>query len=510
MCTTSIQMASASTMWMSRRVRVASLSTTTTHEQNRPPMRPWQGKEIPTRLRPWQVDPPRRDPRPVALGDLNGGAFWSQPSSVYELAKLEEKEDILKVVSTFLFISKKSVFLFSAFARKIVADKFAYSAAELGLVMNAFAQLGFLEESFCMQVADRVIGDAKNSGPRDLVNLADGYASTRCYVSSVVSALTNAALPQIPNFSPFEVSLLASSWARLSVRDDSLFDRLADRFLEIAQVEGPPDANGYSVLAPLPTVTAREVTLMAYSFAKMRGSGTPELLQNRIVDLAQILVRDFTAKELQMLVTGLHKWGENEKRRDLLGAVSEQAQRRIAQFSAESLIHLLRGMLGMDFLDQALITRAVCQLPRIGQNLKPAEIVQFYNLFKDMHLRSQVALSVLQPLAIAKAQQISPADWILILQTSPCEEELAEACLSATDLGKLTIAQLVSLVECVGKHQRMLPFVMKQIESKNRLAEMSANDAGDLYCQLVSVGVHEDSRFVPLMQRILAKSIPHK
>lgn len=450
------------------------------------------------------------------LMELNNDMFWARYGTLEDLSRIEKKDDIIRIINTFLFISKKSIYLFSNYSRKIIANRDFYSANELGQIANAFAQLGYLDEAFCSQIAARVVADVAHCSSGGLVNLIDAYASTRCYMEPVVDALCASAESKISNFTSAEVSLFSSSLARLNVRNETLFAQLSDRFV---CDESEPKS-------------ARDLTLAAYAFAKMKIPVTAQF-QASLIAKSKELIRDFTAKELQMLTTALDRWEIQDV--EIFKSISGQAQRRMAQFSADALILMLRAFASRKVIDEALTTRVVCQLPRLAPNLKNNEVVGFLTAFKELGTESQIVSETLAPLVVTQGGQFNPSDWAAVaaaansIGTNRIKQETIDALnlVSAyppkykatgavvykTVLARMTDSQFIDLLrdvrgmmseEVVTTNLENTMFL--QLENQ-RLPEMTSSQASDTYCALVALNVHEDPVRSDLMKRIFAKAI---
>lgn len=443
------------------------------------------------------------------MSELNGDMFWTQHCTVQDLARLDQKESIMRVISTFQFISKKSVFLFSNYARKIIASSEEYSAGQLADVMHAFAQLGFLEESLCMQLAGRIINDVSSASNLQFVFIADAFASTRCFLSRMNESILNEAVKRVPQMnSVYEVSLLLSSFARLSIYHPLVFDLLGNQFLLLA------DEN---------LTSARDVTLTAYSFAKMRGSSTDIEVQTRIVNLSKTLIRDFTAKELQMLVCAFDKWALSDA--EILNSISQQATRRMAQFSSESLIHLLRALLNRTALDDQLLTRVATQLPRLALNMHLPELVEILSVFRDAQFMSLVSIDAIKAPIISKAGLMTPTDWItvidclsqigsadtlseiaeafILVNTSPAHYRNTTSLISSTVLQRMSLSQLTSLLKSLHSHHAAKSLVAEAILA----APITPAEASEVYCSLVELNFHTDVTVEKLMRELLAKAV---
>lgn len=551
--------AQAGTIWVSRRVRVASQQLTSSgHHENNQRQRPptfspllpvnptipsWLPPVFPSGLPEIRDSITQKiqekyvnnsDVMQYHLSALNADVFWNRFSSLQELARLEDKNDILKVISTFQFISKKSIFLFSNFSRKIVANLPLYSAGELAAVIHAFAQLGFLEESMCLQSAQRIVSDIHNTDAQELVYIADGFASTRCYHTGVIEAILKHSRKLVSAFTVDQVSLFASSLARLNVRDERMFDSLGRRMLELTDVFAPrmeiaapmlaiPEEPPVDSTGNLPC-TARDVTLTAYAFAKMRVNMN-KVFENKIVELSKILIRDFTAKELQMLTTAFDRWNLQDE--VLFSAISEQTQRRMAQFSAESLVLLLKALINRSALDDALVARVVCHLPRLAFNMKTSDLVQFYPVL--IEAKSETGFEALRAATVTKSGQFGPADWITILdsvtKTSTCTsaDELIDAfvlvnakpanyrettnVVCQTVLERMSNQQLISLVSIAARLPKTSFELMNLIATSIETRTLNSNDSSDLYCLLVQMNCHENILFEKVMKNLFSNAL---
>jgi hypothetical protein len=461
------------------------------------------------------------------LAELNRDVFWSQYSTLDQLASVETKTDIMKIISTFEFIGKKSVFLFSIFARKIVANRHMYSANELAEIMHAFAHLGFLEESFCLQLSERLIQDLDSVSPQSFVYIADAFASTRCFHAPLVDALLTTRKELMKMLSVGQTSLLLSSLARLNVRNEPVFELLGNRLIALTRIFSPVNIfTNPEEVEESPAVTARDVTLTAYAYGKMNVALSHKLTET-IVCLSKQLVRDFTAKELQMLMTAFDRMDLSDV--ELFAAVSVQAQRRMAQFSCESLVHFLRAMSNRKSVDSDLVTRIVCQLPRLVTNMKAAELVALYQVFRDMGLQSRAAMEALRASTVSKAGQLSSGDWLTVLgsaveiakpemvielleafalvNSSPANYRSTTTIINATIISRMTAAQLGTLALIVGKSHNPPPSLLKTISQEVERRSWTPSDASDVYCALVKGNMHEKSVFEGVMRNLFTTAL---
>ena len=442
------------------------------------------------------------------MNALNCDSFWTKHCTIQDLARIESKESIIRVISTFQFISKKSVFLFSNYCRKIIANSFQYSASQLAQIIHAFAQLGFLEESFCMQLNERLIQDMHSVSNREFVHIADGFASTRCYQSRMVETFLTHAVDRIPEMDFYEVSLFLSSLARLNVRNESVFSSLGNQFLRCIEID--------------PAFTARDLTLTAYAFSKMNVKHVPEL-DRQLVNLSKSVIRDFTAKELQMITTAFNKVCVEDS--ELFASISAQAQRRIAQFSSEALVHLLTALLERKALDDELMSRMVCQLPRLANSMHINEMVQLLTVFRDASFRSFAAMEALRAPLVSKSGLIAPSDWVSILDclakigsvdifsemtdafvlvnSSPAHYRNTTSLVSSTVLQRMSLNQLTSVLCSVRSTHDAAQIVLNEIAGRS----LTSAEASEVYCSLVELNFHQEVPVEKLMRGLLNKAI---
>jgi len=270
------------------------------------------------------------------------------------------------------------------------------------------------------------------------------------------------------------------------------------------------------------------VTLAAYAFAKIHPTKTDEKFQEKIVSLSKILIRDFTAKELQMLSTALDRWTVWDV--EMFSQISQQAQRRIAQFSSETLIHFLRVFASRSVYDEGLISRVICQLPRISQSFKPSEIVSFWSIFGDLKIKSTAGIEILRPLTVTRAGTFSVNDWMTIMNAcamigyESANQEIMDAFVLinelpakfkgtltpvySTILERLTPAQTVTLLQSISKMELTSKNPIIELVSKAiNVDSISASEASDIYCSLVALSCHENETMNHLMTRLMCKAI---
>merc|ERR1719498_132540 len=102
---------------------------------------------------------------------------------------------------------------------------------------------------------------------------------------------------------------------------------------------------------------------------------------------------------------------------NMLEAVSLQAQRRIAQFSAESLTLMLRSLAFFGMGDSGLFTRAVAQLPRMIITFRPADVTTLLSTFAAAQVHSEALFDIVTPFILEKAPMFTPIDWVSALRS---------------------------------------------------------------------------------------------
>jgi hypothetical protein len=316
---------------------------------------------------------------------------------------------------------------------------------------------------------------------------------------------------KIDQLTTSNLSLLSSCLARLNIKNDLLFTKIESEFMaRSVKTEN--------------FISARDVTLTAYAFAKIRKQETSILFQQKLVELSKILVRDFTAKELQMLTFAFEKWSVDKS---IFSDISTQAQRRIAQFSTDTLIHLLRSFANLGVLDDALVTRVVCQFPRLSHTLASTEIVDFWNICQISKIANPVVMESLRPLTVMRAGTFSVPDWLSVFDSvstiaprEVCREILDSFILisqlparykgtltpvTSTVLEKMTAEQICALIKSVGMMKVESGEFVSLILGHDGIKTLSPSQASDVYCALVALNAHETHQIdmVKLMSRAI-------
>ncbi|KAF4662586.1 hypothetical protein FOL47_006182 [Perkinsus chesapeaki] len=465
--------------------------------------------------------------------DMN---FWRKYKSVPAMANVRDKDAILEILDNFAKIHRKHIYLFQRLKHTIVADMDHWNAPELAKVCASWAQLGFLTDRFTAEMSDRVVKTVGMCDTEALARLLDAYASTRTrHLRAPLKALAEASLAKIDLFSPQQLCLHCSSFARLNLAYEPIFDAIANRLCDSGEealsviAMAPEDSDPLAVLsvaAPGSIYSARDIALAAYSFGKLEGvdptqqqqqqqqqtiimgptKGHQQEIANRAFDalavLATLVLRDCTARELQMLATGFdrhrhHTPADQRKpfNSDLLRAMSTQAKRRIAQFSAESLVLFLRSFSNLcadspdrDELMDVLLSRVSTHLPRAVATFKAIDLVTTLQVYARQGSKHSEVAGLLADSVVAKKSDLTPTDWVSVIHSvaamnGPMSSVMKAARREGNDLiGKLKTPQLVTIITscCGARYYRvddLLPFIM---ELKSRTLHMpyaSATDA---------------------------------
>ncbi|CAK9015918.1 unnamed protein product, partial [Durusdinium trenchii] len=187
-----------------------------------------------------------------------------------------------------------------------------------------------------------------------------------------------------------------------------------------------------------PSFSARDLTMLAHAFCKSRHRSQIFSLISRA---AEPVMPNFTAKELQSLLVSMARAHHSDAA--LLDGISLQAQRCIAQFSAEALALTLRGMAFFGRRDDPLFTRALLELPRVLESARPADVAALCSSFAAAQVESRFLFDLVSPLVLEKAPALSATEWVLLLRSYATLEHRDEMFLSALEL-HLKVEQLSS------------------------------------------------------------------
>merc|ERR1719217_50769 len=114
-------------------------------------------------------------------------------------------------------IHRKHVYLFGKLKSTVLRSMDSWCAPELAALCHAFAKLGFLRDDLCVAMADRVVATANQCTASELCLLFDAYASTRVAIPTMTEAVTSETWKHLDNFTPEQVCLHCSSFARLNL-----------------------------------------------------------------------------------------------------------------------------------------------------------------------------------------------------------------------------------------------------------------------------------------------------
>ncbi|KAF4657911.1 hypothetical protein FOL46_007172 [Perkinsus olseni] len=457
--------------------------------------------------------------------------FWRKYKSVPAMANVRDKASILEILENFAMIHRKHIYLFQRLKHTIVAGMDSWTAPELAKVCASWAQLGFLTDRFTEEISDRVVKTINLCDAEALARLLDAYASTRTrHLRAPLKALAETSLRRIDDFTPQQLCLHCSSFARLNLAYEPIFGAIADRLgkagdeaLNIIAL-APEDSDPLAVLSmtdPGAVYSARDVALAAYSFGKLEGvdatQQTPIVMSttgghrndisakafDALAVLATLVLRDCTARELQMLATGFDRHRHHtpvEERKpfdsDLLRAMGAQAKRRIAQFSAESLVLFLRSFSNLcsnspdrDELMDLLLSRVSSHLPRAVSTFKVLDLITTLQVYARRGEKHSEVAGLLADSVLAKKSELTPSDWVSVIDCiaamkGPLPIVMKAARESGTGglIGKLKTPQLASVVSACcesGYYQvdDLLPFIMELKSRTLHIPHANAIDA---------------------------------
>lgn len=354
------------------------------------------------------------------------------------MTKATRTEDILQIVENFVLIRRKHHYLFQHLKNTVLRNVDQWSAPDFAALGYSLGQLGYSHEDLCVAMAERVVLTAHTCNTQELCLLLDTYASARCSVQSVSDEVTRRTMLNIDCFTLPQLCLHASSYARLSLKFRPLFDYLAARLTSSADAAGPG-----------PRLRARDLTLVAFSFAKLgyHDSEVFSAIGRAAIDVS----RSFTARDLQVLIVAFARAQHRDER--LLEVISLQAQRRMAQFNGETLALFLRAMAFFDVRDGALFTRAVAQLPRSILAFRPADVATLVGAFAAAGVHSSALFDLVTPFILERAPMLTLADWLCALRgysTLGCRDaSFLDALSIHLDFSRLTSEQLDAvLADC--------------------------------------------------------------
>lgn len=439
--------------------------------------------------------------------------FWGKYQDIPAMAQAEGKEDILQIVDNFVVIHRKHVYLFQRLKVTILKNMASWSAPDLAALCHAWAQLGFLHEDLCIAMVERVAATAHLCDAQQLCWLMDAYATARCSVQSVVEEITRQTLLIFDSFSIPQLCLHASSFARLNIQHGPLFGAIAKRIVQA----GPEDRGWLPPGSGVPTLAARDLTLAAYSFAKL-GFIFPDLFEAIARDVLDV-ARDLTARDLQMLMVAFARARYRDP--ELLEALSLQAQRRIAQFSAESLVLTIRAMAFFDSIDSSFFTRAVAQLPRIIVTFRPVDVTTMLNSVAAVQVHSPALVDVVTPFILEKAPTFTPSDWLSALRgyaSLGCKDAMFLTALNMhLEASKLTLHQLcVAILDCSKLSFACGSATLVEAASAKADADaapLHADVAAQMYSALLLLGQSEDDRDADVVHCFLgnlARQLRHR
>lgn len=336
--------------------------------------------------------------------DLNSN-FWGKHTDIPSMATATEKEDVLRIVDNFALIKRRHPGLFQRLKVAVLKDMQSWSAPELAVLCQAWAQVSFLHEDLCVAMAPRVTATANTCNPRELVFLLDAYATVRCSMDSAISELVLQAVLRSEEFSMPQLCLFGASLASLGVDAPVFFDAVEERLLNPEAPHVPFDEDDTEALC------ARHVAMLA--FALGRAGRHREVVWDALATKASTVAHSLTVQDLQAVCVGFA-----QARQGGGGFVSELAHlasRRIAQYPPESLGLTLLSVANANQASSLggahLFARAAMNLPRLGHAHKPSDLLLIARAFATAGIRSAALLDAIVPVAMEKAAHFTEPEW---------------------------------------------------------------------------------------------------
>ncbi|CEM09673.1 unnamed protein product [Vitrella brassicaformis CCMP3155] len=423
------------------------------------------------------------------------GDFWAKYQDIQTMSNATKKEDIIAILDNFAMIHRKHVYMFQRLKSTILTHMRDYDAKELASIVHSFVVLGFLHEDFVMAMTPQVIATAHLCTPSELTRLLDSYASLRCHVSGAIEVLTRETLRKVSDFTISDLMTHASSFARLNLHHAPLFRSIAAEM----QRQGADGEGG--------KLTARELTLAAYSFAKL-GFHFPHVFEFASRHAKEV-IRDFTAHQLQMMAVAFQRAGVRDVA--LFQEMSIQAQRRMAQFNAESIALLLRSFSLFDIKDESLFTRVVVQLPRLILTFRPIDIATTLNAFARLQVVSPALMEIVVPAVQEQIRQFTAADMQSILHAFArlgfVDCTFLATYLKHCTVSHLTAQQLVHVATDLAKLSFRNEAFMQAVSQEvlHKMPYLTPSMLAQVYAAYVQLGL--TSGAFSEFQRTLAKHI---
>jgi len=328
------------------------------------------------------------------------------------MAKAVAKDDILVIVNSLALIGRRHRCLLQHLTTNVVKNLHLWSAPDLAELCKCLLQLGYLHEDLCVAMADRVLLTVEQCSASELCWLLDAYAATRCSVDSVVAAIAEESTSKVHKFRIEELARHASSFARLHASGhQDLIDMLAQQLIQHLEV-----AN-LSPAVPQQFVDrgfiARDLTVAADAFSRLFNEADCRPVFRALAPAVTVVARDFTAKDLQVLLTAMCR--ANYRDEALLQLLAAKVLWRISQFDAEALVLTIRAFAFFGMSEKVLPT-TVCHMPRFILRFKPADVITLLNTVAAAGVHSEALLDILTQRILELAPWFSTQDWHMMHQ----------------------------------------------------------------------------------------------
>lgn len=253
-----------------------------------------------------------------------------------------------------------------------------------------------------------------------------------------------------------------------------------------------------------PLFSARDLTLAAYSFAKL-GFYFPTIF-SFVARNAKRVIRDFTAQQIQMVVVAFQRARVRDI--ELFRDMSEQAQRRMAQFNAECVALLLRSFSLLDIRDEKLFTRVVLQLPRLILACRPLDVATYLTAFARINVASPAMLEIVIPHIALHCSKFSSNDLQSVLHAcaklGANDTRLLDIFVQNMKVDALCLSHLISIMAAFGKlgfrHLSFLEDVQNHLLSK--MDQFTVTMTAQLYVAMLHLNLQNEPRFDFFMQQL--------
>ena len=315
------------------------------------------------------VDKPLRGSNPFFLLNRN-----RVPRRVQSLPTFCRSE-MLSMVSTCALLDKKPTILFARLKNQILRNLSNWDLSDLSLVVNSWMQVGYLRKDFCEKISYRLqeaILMERSVSVESLIYLIDGFANVKYKNYQVIKTINNAVHGKTLSIGQWAVYV--HSLAELNFHDLRLMQSARESIMTGKDF------------------TAKDLAKISCAFWRLKYFDF--LFLKKFQSICLPFLRDFNAKEIEMLMTGFQVEQSSQRIYFLpfFSHVSVQVQRKIAQFSGPQLTAILTTFKGIE--DSELNSRIACQLPRILPSLNFHDIICLGTCLVGVNFQSMLSAEI--------------------------------------------------------------------------------------------------------------------